>query len=185
VILATGSHWARDGLSWVTNAPIPGAHAAEAHVFTPEQIMVEGKPITADRVVVYDCEGYFMGVSLAERLALEGRSVTLITPFATPAPYMQWTEEHQMMIPRLHELEVEMVVGHAIDEISPEGARGHLIEYPAQERTWPAGAIVLATEGEIEIGPGDSFYFPPGRVYSVENVGDDEVFLIWSVIPSP
>lgn len=86
-----------------------------------------------------------MGVSLAERLAREGRAVTLITPFATPAPYMQWTEEHQMMIPRLHALEVELVVGHAIDEVSPEGARGHLIEYPAQERTWTAGAIVLAT----------------------------------------
>lgn len=40
-------------------------------------------------------------------------------------------------------------------------------------------------EGETEIGPGDSFYFPPGRVYSVENVGDDEVSLVWNVIPSP
>ncbi|HEV7941448.1 MAG TPA: FAD-dependent oxidoreductase [Solirubrobacteraceae bacterium] len=145
VIIATGSHWARDGLSWATNAPIPGADAAEAHVCTPEQIMVEGKPIEADRVLVYDCEGYFMGVSLAERLALEGKAVTLITPFATPAPYMQWTEEHQTMIPRLHELDVELVVGHAIDEVSPEGARGHLIEYSAKERTWTAGAIVLAT----------------------------------------
>lgn len=51
------------------------------------------------------------------------------------------------------------------------------------------GRIMVAWEGEnageIEIGPGDSFYFPPGRTYSVENVGDDEVILVWSVTPSP
>jgi mannose-6-phosphate isomerase-like protein (cupin superfamily) len=33
--------------------------------------------------------------------------------------------------------------------------------------------------------PEDSFYFPPDRTYTVEPVGDDDVFLVWSVVPSP
>ena len=43
VIVATGSHWAGDGLSGVTRKPIPGADANLPHVLTPEQMMVEGK----------------------------------------------------------------------------------------------------------------------------------------------
>jgi mannose-6-phosphate isomerase-like protein (cupin superfamily) len=39
--------------------------------------------------------------------------------------------------------------------------------------------------GEATVGPTDSFYFPPGLTYSVENVGDDDVFVVWSLVPSP
>ena len=38
--------------------------------------MVEGKAVPGERVLVYDSEGYFMGVTLAERLALEGKQVS-------------------------------------------------------------------------------------------------------------
>ena len=43
VVVATGAHWAADGLNGVTHEPIPGADASLPHVLTPEQIMVEGK----------------------------------------------------------------------------------------------------------------------------------------------
>ncbi len=46
VIVATGSHWAGDGLSGVTRKPIPGADSTLPHVLTPEQVMVEGKRAT-------------------------------------------------------------------------------------------------------------------------------------------
>jgi quercetin dioxygenase-like cupin family protein len=39
--------------------------------------------------------------------------------------------------------------------------------------------------GEEILTEGDSFYFPPARTYTLENVGDDEVFIVWSIIPSP
>ena len=57
VILTAGSVWARDGLSSVTRAPLPGADANEPHVLTPDQIMVEGKDPTGERVLVYDARG--------------------------------------------------------------------------------------------------------------------------------
>ena len=73
VVVATGSYWATDGLQGVTNEPIPGADASLAHVATPEQMMVEGKAV-GQRVVIYDCETYFIGVGLAEKLAREGKT---------------------------------------------------------------------------------------------------------------
>jgi mannose-6-phosphate isomerase-like protein (cupin superfamily) len=39
--------------------------------------------------------------------------------------------------------------------------------------------------GETTLGPTDCFYFPPGGTYSAENVGGDEVLVIWSLVPSP
>jgi dimethylamine/trimethylamine dehydrogenase len=146
VILATGSYWARDGLNFASQAPIPGADASLEHVYTPEQIMVKAQPVQGNRVLVYDCEGYFMGVSLAERLALEGKLVSFVTPLASPGPYMSNTEESQRMIPRLYDLGVEICAGHVIEAIGPEWARGHLREYPARETTWEADAVVLVTQ---------------------------------------
>lgn len=147
VILATGSYWARDGLNGVTQVAIPGADASLDHVYTPEQIMVDGRPVDGDRILVYDCAGYFMGVSLAERLALEGKAVSLVTPLASPGgPYLRYTGESRRMISRLHDLGVEIVTGHVIDEIQPDVARGHLREYPPEQTAWKADGVVLVTQ---------------------------------------
>ena len=73
VVLATGSTWVADGLSGATMSTLPGADASQANQLTPEQLMVDEKPVPGEDVVLLDFEGYFMGVSLAERLALEGK----------------------------------------------------------------------------------------------------------------
>jgi len=38
-------------------------------------------------------------------------------------------------------------------------------------------------EGETTVGPGDAFYFPPGHAYSIENVGQADVFVVWALTP--
>jgi dimethylamine/trimethylamine dehydrogenase len=146
VVIATGSHWARDGISGVTHAPIPGADASLDHVCTPEQIMVDGHAVDGERVLIYDCEGYFMGLSLAERLAIEGKSVTVVTPMPTPAPYMSMTEEIGRMIPRLYDLGTEIFAGYVVDEIERGSVLGHLKQYAAKRMTWEADAVVLVTQ---------------------------------------
>ena len=72
VVVATGSHWAGDGISGVTRLPIPGADSTLPHVLTPEQVMVEGKRPPGSRVAVVDYEGYFVGSALAEQLRSDG-----------------------------------------------------------------------------------------------------------------
>jgi dimethylamine/trimethylamine dehydrogenase len=146
VILATGSRWAGDGLNGVTQGPIPGADARADHIFTPEQIMAEGAEVEGDRVFVYDCEGYFMGVSLAERLALAGKQVVYVTPLASPGPYLELTGESQRTTPRLHELGVEIFSGHVVERFTPSGAEGFLREYAAKRASWEADAVVLVTQ---------------------------------------
>ena len=92
VVVATGSHWAGDGLNGLTQSPIPGADASMPHVLTPEQVMLEGKE-AGERVLVFDTDGYFVAVGIAEKLVREGRRVTFPTPFQTMAPYTQLTLE--------------------------------------------------------------------------------------------
>jgi dimethylamine/trimethylamine dehydrogenase len=145
VVIATGSTWACDGLNAVTRKPMPGADAELSHVLTPEQIMVEGKQPPGESALVYDAEGYFMGVSLAERLAREGRRVIYVTPLEKVGAYMHYTGEDQMMVPLLHDLGVEMWTGHVVTGIEDGRAHGVLRQLPSRTVKWDADAVILAT----------------------------------------
>ena len=70
--------------------------------------MVEGKTPPGERVVVYDSDGYFMGPDLAERLAVDGHRVDLVTSLEDVAPFAYETLEQVFLKERLHELGVRM-----------------------------------------------------------------------------
>jgi dimethylamine/trimethylamine dehydrogenase len=145
IVVATGSRWAADGLSGPTHEPIPGAQAALPHVLTPEQIMVEGKQPPGSRVLVYDCDGYFMGSALAERLAREGRSVTLVTPLSQVAPFTEYTLELPRIKRTLLGLDVRIVTEHVVSSIEPGRASGYHVYAEERTTTWDADAVVLVT----------------------------------------
>jgi dimethylamine/trimethylamine dehydrogenase len=119
VIIATGARWAGDGLNAVTHDPIPGADASKPHVLTPEQVMLAGKRPPGKRAAVYDCEGFFMGAGMAEKLALEGYKVELITPLEVVSAYTDETLEGPMLRQHLHDLHVAMRANTTLDEIHP------------------------------------------------------------------
>ena len=146
VVVANGSRWARDGLNGFDHAPVDGADAALPHVLVPEQIMVEEKPIPDGPVLVYDCEGYYVAASLCERLAREGREVTLVTQFDTLAPYMTYTLEAHGMNRVLRELGVTILPQHRIARIDAGGVEGHHVQVPAETVHWPVAATVLCTQ---------------------------------------
>ena len=85
VIVATGAPWARTGVSWLDNEPIPGADASLPNVATPEQLMLEGKKLPGTTTVIYDCEGDVTAIALAQALQAQGRQVQIVTPFADVA----------------------------------------------------------------------------------------------------
>ena len=74
--------------------------------------MDQGKEAPGSKVLVVDNDGYFMGVSLAEKLALEGKQVTLMTHLGHIGPYMHFTLEAPNMHRKLHKLNVEIVTYH-------------------------------------------------------------------------
>jgi dimethylamine/trimethylamine dehydrogenase len=109
--------------------------------------MVEGKQPPGERVIIVDNDGYFMGVSLAEKLATEGKKVTIMTPMGHIAPYMHFTLEAPNMHRKLHKLGVEIVTYHLPTKIEAGGVTAaHVYDEEAHERTWEADATVLVTQ---------------------------------------
>jgi dimethylamine/trimethylamine dehydrogenase len=146
VVVATGSHWALDGLNGTTHEPIPGADATRPNILTPEQIMVEGKEAPGETVVVYDCESYFVGPSIAEKYAREGKKVKLVSPHHGIAMYMGYTGEGVFMLPALHELGVEMLPGHVIQRIDEGQVTAFNGLAPTVSLTWATDSVVLVTQ---------------------------------------
>ena len=149
VIIATGSHWATDGLNGHTQAPLAGADASLPFILVPEQV---GLKEIGDRVLVYDTEGYFMGTALAEKFAGEGRTVRLLSPFPGVAPYQDLTGENQLMLPHLFDMDVELLPAHQLTSIQEGRAFGHQRIAPEHEMTWEFDSIVLVTQRVADDG---------------------------------
>jgi dimethylamine/trimethylamine dehydrogenase len=146
VVIATGSHWATDGLNPQTRGPIPGVDASLDWCLTPEQIMVAGKQVPGERVVVYDTEGYFAGVGLVERLLGEGKRVTYVTPFAQASPYTFQTGEAYRLNRRFRQEGVRIVLGHLVTNAAP--GRLTLIHgfAPDEQIELEADSLVITTQ---------------------------------------
>jgi dimethylamine/trimethylamine dehydrogenase len=144
VVVATGAHWSPVGLNRETHDPIAGADASLPHVLTPEQIMVEGKTPPGERVVVYDSDGYFMGPDLAERLAVDGHRVDFVTSLDDVSPFSEETLEQVFLKERLHELDVAMHRGVALDGVEPGGVSG--VDEFGDALRLDADAVVLVTQ---------------------------------------
>lgn len=143
VIVATGSHWAGDGLHPALHDPIIGADATRPDVATPEQIMLEGKQLGASALVV-DGDGYHMGSTLAETLAAQGRKVTYVTHFDNLGPYLRYTLEEQRMYQRLVELGVEVLSQQLVVAFEP-GKASLVHVWSGQERFLQVDGLALAT----------------------------------------
>jgi dimethylamine/trimethylamine dehydrogenase len=126
-----------------THDPVPGADATEDWLLTPDQIMVEGKTVPGERAIVYDCDGYFMGSSLAQKLALEGKRVTLVTPHATAAPFCFLTGEGFELAKELAHVGVEVAAAHTVSEVR----QGHVVASHGGETVeWETDSLVLVTQ---------------------------------------
>jgi dimethylamine/trimethylamine dehydrogenase len=151
VIAATGSYWATDGLNGCTHDTIPGADSSKPNILTPDQLMGEGKAVPGNKVVVVDNDGYFMGVSLAEKLATEGKQVTLMTHLGHICPYMHFTLEAPNQHRKLHKLGVEIATHHIPTQIDDGKVTAvHVYDEDAHEHSWDADAVVLVTQRRSE-----------------------------------
>jgi dimethylamine/trimethylamine dehydrogenase len=121
VVVATGAAWAGDGRNGVTRGPIPGADASLPHVLVPEQVMLEGKRPPGSRVLVLDCEGYFMGAGMAELMRMHGYEVELVTSCEKVAPMCDETLEGPILRRHLHALGIGMRAETWLTRIEPGG----------------------------------------------------------------
>jgi dimethylamine/trimethylamine dehydrogenase len=149
VVIATGSRWRADGATG--QAPLPGAELEIAH--TPEAVAAAAGEVDGEHVLVYDAEGYFTGVAMAELLLAAGKRVTVVTPAANLAPYMFLTGEGFRVNRQLRAAGATIVTEHLLTELAPGRARGQNVWSPVPVE-WEADAFVLVTQRE----PLDSLY---------------------------
>jgi dimethylamine/trimethylamine dehydrogenase len=139
IVVATGAAWRRDGTSHVSHSPLPGAGLP--NVARPEDVL-RRTTHPSGSAVVYDCEGYFMGVGLAELLASSGVMVTVVTPLPMLAPFLDRTYEGKPTRDRLARLGVRWIVDAEMIEVNESSAR--LAKFGVEQEI-AADEVVLVT----------------------------------------
>jgi dimethylamine/trimethylamine dehydrogenase len=144
VIVATGSQWIGNGMTFATHAPIPGASADLAHVLTPEQIMVEEKPVPGSKVIVYDTDGRQFGPALALLLRERGYEVEIITGLGSVGAFQEDKLEGNLLRSRIKTSGIRWSTATFITEINDGGVK--TVDDLDQSSEVQADAIVLVTE---------------------------------------
>ena len=106
--------------------------------------MLEGRRPEGRRVVVYDCEGYFMGAGLAELLVGEGYTVRLVSGLGQISPLSDETLEGPLLRRHLHRVGVVAESGVEIQQIAA-GALSGRDEFGEPWET-ETDAVVLVTQ---------------------------------------
>ena len=107
IIIATGAFWNSDGNNALTHDPVQGIDAGLPTHLTPEQVFAGDKPI-GNKVMILNCDPYFMAPSLAQRLREAGHEVTVASGVEVGS-YMHFTLEAPNMHRMFHELGIEVV----------------------------------------------------------------------------
>ena len=115
VILATGSHWRRDGVAHQHEFAIDGIDSVA--VLTPDDILTGTEPV--GRVLIFDDDHYYMGGVLAERCRQADLPVCLVTPDSIISSWTENTLEQEKIQARLLSLDVELIVSHGFSKVAP------------------------------------------------------------------
>jgi dimethylamine/trimethylamine dehydrogenase len=166
VVCATGARWVEDGLNHVTHRPIDGADLPQ--VRTPEHVLAGELP-PGRTALVYDCEGYFMGVGMAEVLAAQGKSVRLVTPLSVVAPFLDRTLEGRPVRERLASLGVELEADTQLTQVVDGGA---LLRRYGADRMVEADGAVLVTARRSNDALCRSLLDDRGPLEAVYAIGD-------------
>ena len=173
VVIATGSRWRRDGLGLGNLTPCTFAEA-----LTPDDLFA-GTTVSGPVVILED-EQYFMAGAWAEKLALAGHEVTLVTPWATPATFAIATNEQDFVLDRLARLGVRIlpfthVTGQTVGLGQSSGlgqspGLAHLqCVYTARPHDIACGTLVLCTGRLVQ---DDLYSALTGQIPNLARVGD-------------
>ncbi len=143
VIIATGSKWRRNGLGRSHMEPLLAEDTP--NLFTPDDVMAG--VIIEGQVIVYDDDGAYLSSAIAEQLIQNGCQVSIVTPHETYASWTALTLERSRLLPRLHQLGIEIICGHRLESFANATAR-FSFGYDQQVREIPAVSLVTITSRE-------------------------------------
>ncbi len=152
VIIATGAKYRRDGIGRTIHVPIPGldrqGEPDGLPVYTPDDLMDERAAPgfgASEHVVIYDDDHFYMGGLLAEKLAISGCAVSIVTPSPMISYWTQFTLEQERIENRLLGLGVRFLARHRVTAVR-KGEIAIECEITGKTRDIEAGAIVLVTD---------------------------------------
>lgn len=140
IVIATGSHWRRDGVARYHRSPI--AELNQSALFTPDDVM-DGKSV-AGPVIIYDDDHYYMGGVIAEKLRLQGLDVTLVTPAPLVSAWTVNTLEQTSIQRRLLSIGVQVHANEALVAFQ-NGEATLACAFTGSLRTVKARSIVMVT----------------------------------------
>ncbi len=140
VIIATGSHWRRDGIGRANFKPVPGSDGD--HVYTPDDI-ISGADIVGP-AIVFDDDHYYMGGIIAELLRSKGHDVTLVTPAADASTWTHNTLEQHRIQKRLLESGIGIIPLHNLAAIHADSVELSC-NYSNRVTKRPAASIIMTT----------------------------------------
>jgi dimethylamine/trimethylamine dehydrogenase len=140
VLIATGSHWRRDGVGRHHRVPIPAEPAAR--IFTPDDLMAGDLP--RGRALIFDDDNYYLGGVLAELLRRADVEVTLVTTEGEVSSWTHNTMEQHRIQARLIDLGVVIRPHRALVEIR-DGSVGLACVYTDRVESVECDAVVLVT----------------------------------------
>jgi dimethylamine/trimethylamine dehydrogenase len=141
VLIATGSHWRRDGVGRWHTRPFP--ISTDAEILTPDDLMAGVRP-RGRRVAIYDDDHYYMGGVLSELLAAEGFDVVLITPAAHVSQWTTHTLEVARIRKRVIRAGVDVKTNAAVTAITADSITTACV-YTGDLSEMPADSAVLVT----------------------------------------
>ncbi len=107
IVIATGASWNTDGNNALTHDPVEGIDTSTATHLTPEQVL-EGSKSIGKKVLILNCDPYYMAPSLAQKLIEDGHQVTIASGVSV-GNYMHFTLEAPNMHRMMHELGIEVI----------------------------------------------------------------------------
>jgi dimethylamine/trimethylamine dehydrogenase len=153
IVIATGCDYVTDGLNGVTFRPIPGADTTTDWQLTPKEVALGNKAV-GRRVLVYETERHYMGVSVAQQLAGAGHAVTLVTDALEFGGYMKYTLDQGFILRDLTRLGVTMLPATTVDAIEPGTVHLSNVWDPSLKDTIEVDSVVLSTQR----APNDHLY---------------------------
>jgi len=140
VVLATGSHWRKDGIGRANFKAVPGTD--KGHVYTPDDV-IAGANIKGP-ILIFDDDHYYMGGIMAELLRSQDHDVTLVTPAADASSWTHNTLEQGRIQKRLLEAGVTIIPLHNLQAIH-DGSVELSCVYTGRVIEQAAGSIVMTT----------------------------------------
>jgi dimethylamine/trimethylamine dehydrogenase len=150
VLIATGSHWRRDGVGRQHAFAVPGIDRVS--VFTPDDMLAGVK--AKGRVLIYDDDCYYMGGAIAELCRNEGLEVTLVTPDSKVSSWTENTLEQEKIQGQLLALGVTIIPLQAFLNVEENGVILANVYDPTMQQTIEFDSLILVTSRS----PNDALY---------------------------